>query len=334
MVVYNCNLCNFSSKNKADYSRHERSKKHQKKVGEITTLKNQHKTSAPQITPDHPRSPQITPEFENEKKIVNNVCSFCGLKCSRHSSLVRHEKNCSIAIVEKYKNKLEEKDAQLKSKENEYRTKYEMLEDQLDLLKSDLIYYKNLIKDAGVGSGAKVKITTNVQSLIVSKHEDAPALEYVKSNILQFDSNDAYKNSLFLVNRYKDGTFTRFVGKCIVAACKKEDPDEQSIWSTDANRLTMFIKKVMDDDSKWVSDKKGVQTTKYLIDPILKKIKEMLIDYNKHMYTQVGKLPQHEVNYYNDIMLHCRELVHFIEHEKLSDEILRYMAPRLTYEIK
>lgn len=210
--------------------------------------------------------------------------------------------------------------------------KLQSKEEKIELLESDLIYYKNLIKTAGVGSGTK--ITNNVQSLIVTNHDDAPAIDYAKPNLLKFNSKDAHENSLFLVNRYKDNTFTMFVGKCIVAACKKENPDDQSVWATDANRLTMFIKKMMDDESKWISDKKGVQTTKYLINPILKKIKEMLIDYNKYLYSQVSKLPQHEVDYYNDIMIHCRELVHFIEHEKLADEILRYMAPRLTYEIK
>jgi len=337
MVLYNCNLCNFTSKNKADYSRHERSKKHQKKVNETSEDNNDQILKYPKISTNIPKYPQISEKMNKNDSIKRKyICKFCDLECARANSLNKHLKTCSVAMVEKYKAKyktefevkLRERDMMLKSKERELNFK----DDQIDELKSDLIYYKNLIKTAGVGVGAK--ITTNVQSLIVSKHEDAPALEYAKPNLLKFNSKDAHENSLFLVNRYKDNTFTMFVGRCIVAACKKEDPDEQSIWSTDANRLTMFIKKMMDDESKWISDKKGVQTTKYLISPILQKIKEMLIDYNKHLYSQISKLSQHEVDYYNDIMIHCRELVHFIEHEKLADEILRYMAPRLTYEIK
>jgi len=329
-VKYNCSICNYETSKKGNYSRHIGSVKHQKKVGEINNLNSNINPRSlpdrPRSLPDRPRSPKMS---KNEEIYE---CDLCGLKCSRYSSLVRHKNSCSNKKVAELVNKLNEKtkehDIAIRIKDKEL----DLKDNQIDELKSDLIYYKNLIKTAGVGSGAK--ITTNVQSLIVSKHDDAPAIEYAKPNLLKFNSKDSYENSLFLINRYKDNTFTMFVGKCIVAACKKEDPDEQSIWSTDANRLTMFIKKMMDDDSKWISDKKGVQTTKYLINPILKKIKEMLIDYNKHLYSQINKLPQHEVDYYNDIMIHCRELVHFIEHEKLADEILRYMAPRLTYEIK
>jgi len=339
--IYECKICNYTTSDKSNHSRHTKSIRHKKKVSEISNLKNNEFQLYPkdipivsQMYPKNGKNDQNSTNKKVSKAIKSEYkCESCGSLFTKANNLSRHYKSCferkRIELENsELKHKLEEKD-------REYRMKFEMLEDQLDLMKSDLIYYKNLIKDAGVGSGARVKITTNVQSLIVNKHDDAPAIEYVEPNILQFDSKDAHQNSLFLVNRYKDGTFTRFIGKCIVAACKKEDPDEQSIWSTDANRLTMFIKKMMaDDDSKWISDKKGIQTTKYLIDPILKKIKEMLIKYNDHIFSQIKNMPQHEVDYYNDIMLNCRELVHFIEHEKLADEILRYMAPRLTYEIK
>jgi len=322
---YTCITCEYSTSDRGNYHRHTKSKRHLKKVSEINNDKQNTVLKYPKISTNIHKYPKI------DKQKSEYVCKFCNLICARANSLNKHLKTCSVSMVEKYKREFDNK---LKEAEKEYRLKYEYQEDQIDLLKSDLIYYKNLIKDSGVGNGTKVKITTNVQSLIVSNHENAPALEYSEANILQFDSTDAHENSLFLINRYKDNTFTRFVGKCIVAACKKEDPDEQSVWATDANRLTMFIKKMMDNDSKWISDKKGIQTTKYLINPILKKIKEMLIRYNRHIYSRINKMPQHEVDYYNDIMIHCRELVHFIEHEKLADEILRYMAPRLTYEIK
>jgi len=325
--TYECKLCNYTTSDRSNYSKHKKSVKHQKKVREDATINNPKFLKTPKNSSKILKTPEIS---ENREKITDSnsskstyVCKYCNLICLRANSLTKHIKTCSVAMVEKVKS---ECDLKLQSKDKELFMK----DDRIERLESDLIYYKNLIKTAGVGT----KITTNVQSLIVNKHDSAPAIDYAKPNLLKFNSKDAHENSLFLVNRYKDNTFTMFVGKCIVAACKKEDPDEQSIWATDANRLTMFIKKMMDDDSKWISDKKGVQTTKYLINPILQKIKEMLINYNKYLYSQVGKLSQHEVDYYNDIMIHCRELVHFIEHEKLADEILRYMAPRLTYEIK
>jgi len=330
MVLYNCNLCNFSSKNKADYSRHERSKKHQKKVSELNNLSNESIQLYPkgipivsQLYPQMSKNESILCDKKvNEGAKQEHKCDTCGSLFTKANNLARHYKAC-IA-----RNKIKEENSKLKNKVDD-------LEDYIDLLKSDLIYYKNLIKDAGVGSGAKVKITTNVQSLIVSKHEDAPALEYSEPNILQFDSDDNHKNALFLINRFRDNTFARFVGKCIVAAYKKEDPDEQSLWSTDANRLTMFIKKMMaDDNSKWISDKKGVQTMKYIVDPLLKKIRTMLFNYNEFMYPQLKKMLCHEVEYYNVILLKGRELVHHIDEDKVGDEILRYMAPRLTYEIK
>jgi len=321
-MLYKCTFCNLTTKNKSDYTKHCNTKKHQKKVGKDVNNNNYNNN----VTQCNSDETQCNSPVESTKK--SYTCEFCGICFSRINNLNRHKNSCVSYKVSELTNIIKIKDNDIRIKDNDISNlKYHVSE-----LKEDLEYYKKLIENAGVGNGTK--ITTNVQSIILNKHDRAPALEYSKPGILQFDSNDAHENSLFLVNRYKDSTFTHFVGKCIVAACKKEDPDEQSVWATDTNRLTMFIKKMMDDDSKWISDKKGVQTTKYLIDPILRKIKEMLIEYNKHLYSRISKLPQLKVDYYNDIMINCRELVHFIEHEKLADEILKYMAPRLTYEIK
>lgn len=329
-INYECKLCNYETSKKGNYSRHVGSVKHHKKVRELNNLSDEtiqlYPKDIPIVSQLYPKIGKNEPilDYKKVSKKVNSdyKCDTCGSSFTKANNLARHYKACMA------RNKIKEENSKLKNKVDD-------LEDYIDLLKSDLVYYKNLIKDAGVGSGAKVKITTNVQSLIVSKHEDAPALEYSKPNILQFDSDDNHKNALFLINRFRDNTFARFVGKCIVAAYKKEDPDEQSLWSTDANRLTMFIKKMMaDDNSKWISDKKGVQTMKYIVDPLLKRIKTMLFNYNEFMYPQLKKMPCHEVEYYNNILLKGRELVHHIDEDKVGDEILKYIAPRLTYEIK
>jgi len=254
--IYECKLCNYSTKRQDNYIRHTSSKKHKKKVAEnnnknSTTYLAPHpdlSTPQPELSTPH-ETTTIISSIDKQVKIKSKyVCNYCDISFKRLDNLNRHSKVCSERVVYELKKELEDKDRQfnlaIKSKEREL----EMLENYNDELKSDLIYYKNLIKTAGVGSGTK--ITNNVQSLIVNNHDDAPALEYAKPNLLKFNSKDAHENSLFLVNRYKDNTFTMFVGKCIVAACKKENPDDQSVWATDANRLTMFIKKMMDDESK------------------------------------------------------------------------------------
>ena len=88
MPLYNCELCNYSTKFKADYKKHLNTKKHQGKIngqnGKISILgdmsTNEHKMS----TNEHKRA-------QNEHKIFKYNCNYCESQFTTMANKRRHE---------------------------------------------------------------------------------------------------------------------------------------------------------------------------------------------------------------------------------------------------
>jgi len=319
MVEYNCSLCNFNTRNKADYSRHEKSKKHAKNVAMGAN-------KSASSTESHPIPPKMWSKS-------NLICDKCNSYFSRPDALKRHIKKCkqdnqeSIEVIK------------LKLELEKYMTIVEKQTEDIEYYKDSLEYYKSLVKDAGIGTS----ITNNtqnlsVQGIIMSKHADAPALKKADPKILQvqFDSNDEHKNAQVILYYYRRNMIASFIGDGIVAAYKKDDPNEQSLWSTDVSRVTMIIKKLMDkekNESSWIADKKGIKTREYIIDPLMNKVKDLIKTYIGTMNAKAAGIK----DVYDKMTSNWEAVRLAIKlHDELDnniyhDDILRYIAPRFSY---
>jgi hypothetical protein len=116
MVVYNCEGCLFYSKQKNDYNRHLKTKKHQSNVGNslipMVMSTNEHKMS----TNEHKMS---TNEHKMSTNNLKYMCDFCDDNFNTKANKRRHElhyckENTSIMThkikkLEREKNKLEKK---------------------------------------------------------------------------------------------------------------------------------------------------------------------------------------------------------------------------------
>lgn len=321
--IFVCKLCNYTTKRQDNYLRHTSSKRHQKKVQESVHNPLHLHPKSPQNIPNHPKS-----EIEGDEK-SDYICKYCNLSCSRASSLNKHLKICSSGIIERYKQENSELKDYIKEQKNQF-------------LK-DLEFYKSLIKDAGVGTSVTNNTTTNtqnnmsVQSLIIAKHSDAPALEMATSDILelQLESDNIYENAELILYYYRRKAIAAFIGDGIVSTYKKENPDDQSLWATDVSRLTMFIKKLMkgSNESVWIPDKKGIKTREYLIDPLMDKVDEIMETYvkDKHAYIKMKKDIYPKLDDDLEYMNLATKLSNEIRHKKYHEEILRYIAPRFSY---
>ena len=56
---------------------------------------------------------------------------------------------------------------------------------------------------------------------------------------------------------------------------KKDNPSDQSIWSTDTSRLTCIINELVGDETQWRTDKNGEKFKKLVITPILEYLKSI-----------------------------------------------------------
>ena len=121
----------------------------------------------------------------------------------------------------------------------------------------------------------------------------------------------------------------QYLGDFIVKYYKKDDPKQQSVWSSDVSRLTYIIKELLDNkQSIWNHDYKGVKTKSYIINPLLQYIRKILNDY---WVANIDNFKNLDVDYLNKlftIFKSIHEIKKEIDSGKLADAIIKYIAPK------
>ena len=356
---YRCEACEFATKNKTNFSRHCNLPKHFKKVNIEANILNER----PNVTPPHPTQKKvqkvndvinleindvIRQEFINK----DHICEHCHNSFTRSSSLTRHKKICLENKIknEEYEKKILKKDldAKLNEKnleiklfekgleaklnESELKLKYEQELhkkdiEKFEMCKKEMEYYKGIINMAG----GMVQKTVSALTFIVNTYDGAPVIKQITFNDVRESTKiDDEKMISKIFYHYNRNKLNQYIGDIIVEIYKKKDPSEQSIWSTDTSRLTYLLKKILhDDNSKWMVDKKGVDTIDCLITPIFDRVREMAIDYQENNCFG-DNLDPVKVLLINDIF---SRLMIDIDNKKIHNDILKYIAPHFYLNV-
>lgn len=300
MPLYECNPCGFSTPKKTDYSRHIKTNKHREKVNEQNKTKNTNLS-------------RISEDSSSTEEIILFQCNFCGSKFTRLCNLRRHEKNC---IKSKLKDKDQEmSDLKKESENNTLKQKIELLEKQNENYLQQINSFADFLKQTSTPQ------TVNNLTFIVNNYTSTPVLLESKSHSKM---NTAKTMSLveLVTMYYSDNVLVKFVGDYIVNEYKKE-PHEQSMWSSDASRLTYIIRKSVNNKNMWAYDKKGLEIKKIVIDPALIYIKNEL---NKYIKKNTIAKTTNQINRLNNSV----EIIRLINGGKLSNEINKYIAPEFA----
>jgi len=191
---------------------------------------------------------EIAPQDTNDVSKI--LCSYCKMSFSRKSSLTRHQKVCVGKQIE-----------------------IEKLKVELECMKSENKELKQYIKNT--------KPTTyniSVKKLVQQNYPDAPHLAMLE-NYGVIHENEDIDFTRDLIYFYKKNKLNAYLGDIIIKYYKKEDPKDQSLWSTDSSRLKYIIKELIaSKKSMWSEDDKGLKINKYIIKPLLKYIHEYIND--------------------------------------------------------
>ena len=105
-------------------------------------------------------------------------------------------------------------------------------------------------------------------------------MEYEEAKkLLKCDKDDSLTENLLI--EYREDRPDKFIGDIIVGHYKKEDPNQQSIWNSDASRLSFLIKDIIGEKSKWIKDNEGVKLRQLVIKPITALIEDFIKDWNE-----------------------------------------------------
>ena len=317
-MIYKCNTCNYKTDNKSNFNKHLKSVKHGKKSDKIKG-----KNSKIPITRSDNKK-----VLSNEEKVYK--CTDCGKKYKYASGLSKHKKgNCDkdgpYKQAIELKHKLDET-----TKELDYKTK-----ELYDLTKKELQDYKTLLLHVIKNSNNKPNITYNisVRNYVQQYYNNAPPLLPMKNyEVLEFiDKQETLMDKLIF--HYNHDTLCMFLGDFLVQYYKKDDPSQQSLWNSDATRLTYVIKRyIAKNKSLWIDDIKGVETIKYVITPMLDYINNYVKDCIKEESDKVIGLTQEEGNNINKNLEILSEITTIINDHLLHDDIIKYIAAYFRME--
>jgi|688.fasta_scaffold234011_1 hypothetical protein len=296
-MKYLCNKCRYETNNKSNYNRH------------IKSCNNNIIIEA------------------NENKSYS--CDKCGKSFIHQSSLSRHENYRCLKIREELsllKNQFIEYQELMKSKEIELENKF--LKEKNIFLDQEIKELKDFITS---GKGGNTIYNISVKTYVQKNYPNAPVLlgidDYDK---LTYENDDLIDT---LVYNYNNTCLHKYFGNFIVKYYKKDDPSKQSMWSSDISRLTYIIKELLvNNESIWNHDYKGVKIKKYIITPLLKYIKTYIDEYWISHLDNFKKLNlEHLINYQKTYQS-LYKIKKDIDNDNLSDDIIRYIAPHFSMD--
>ena len=329
MVNHVCDICQYSTINKSNYNKHLKSKRHLKNSAHIYPKNSKSKTSTflgDKVPQSAQRNSAKLSEIEKKSKKERFLCQYCGLDFKRSYNVNRHLKVCNmkndVLGKEALKQQLVEKDRIIKEKEK-----------QLKEQKIEKEYYKKLI-DNYSKLGPK---TFNSITYVMNRYADAPHIKKIEPEQIEYFQDINMTKVENMVSDYRNDRFVHFVINTIASIHKKDNPEDQSIWSTDSSRYNYVIKELLENEgSYWVIDKKGTKSKDYLVEPILKFIRKEIVKYNELASEALmnENLPKSRFSIITDTQRDGIDIIKDIDDGILSAEIIRKMAKHFHHKTK
>jgi hypothetical protein len=320
MEKFKCIICNYSTSRRDNYLRHERTPKHKKKSAE--NVKQEVHKKIPSFFTCTSTAPQLHLKSTQNREYK---CTYCKNIFTRSNSLSRHKKKCgdrkNMEIkIDKLTNKV--KALTQKNKQN---TSYYIKE--MDHYKEEAKYFRYLFEEAG----GMVKKSISSASFIQQKYVNGPPIKPLSIKDLKGLEQDKIKLANNILYTYRHDTIDKYIGDQIIATCLKRDPNQQYIWNTDSSRFTYMIRNVINKVSIWQVDKGGRETARYLIDPIMKEIKELMLNHYKNE-CQIKE--DDNVERCVQLTKDSNTILNLIENindKIINNKILKYITPPLTF---
>ena len=301
MSKYICELCNYSSERSSDLARHKNSIKHKNKVLDNITI----------VQKESIRDPLETQSKYEKSEVELNTCIYCSQKFKHKTHLYRHQKYRCVIRVE----------TQNIKKENE----------ELKIQNKKLI-------DTNLNNSEVTKKTVNTLTYALKNFQNAPIVGLLEGKkldgFIEYDGNTDKSIEEVIIHHFEYKKLDKFLGDLILKEYIKENPKEQSIWSTDVSRLTFILKQAVKNTNKgkWVTDKKGVDLTKLVITPLVEKVIEMLREYVDDCHVLID---EHRENDNNEIIVRhklkqmerANIVIMNIKLTKMTCSILKYISP-------
>ena len=305
MKHFYCKKCKYTTTNKSNFNRHLKSNRHLEKCNSCLNVNSKNSRVHSGYT-------------QGTLSSTTHKCLFCDENFKTKQSLSNHKKSC-----EEKNNIINEYERQLKDLKKESYLRTENYKEKMEIYKSNYEYFKNALAE----SGSLLKASINNTGKILNYCKDNKHIEFIDPPKLEYFEDDDEIIIKNLISSYKHKTLCKTLGNIILGVYKKSI-DEQSIFTTDKSRLTFLIKELLQDNtSELIIDKRGIKASGYIVEPLLKHIRNILQNRLETSFTidDIDSYSTENVKIISNIIIE-------IDDENLNKKILKYLSPYLVYE--
>lgn len=350
-MKYFCNLCNYETDNKSTWYKHKKTDKHNKLINLQKIIdENENNKLNDYVNKQNQR------DINNQIDSLNQKNEIELLKEKLKS--IETEKNIIKNQLDKI---IDQYEIRISETKNNYEKQFDKVIDQyeerlnethhhIETLKFENNFQKQLINSAG----GIIQRSMNTMSYLLLNYNNAPALTHLADYSIISKNTDSLIQDLIFY--YKKNKLDKHIGDFIIQQYKKTNPELQSFWSSDVDRLNYFIRELINDTKpepkltnktsetrinkknnaaniQWIVDKKGIKMTESIIDPLLKYIQEINSKYLQQKNEEINT----RFNIQNDMkLLEDLQVVASIncdiKNKTLSKNINKYIAPHFYLE--
>jgi hypothetical protein len=331
MKIYKCDICNFISNNKTNYTNHLKTTIH------INNINTKHEIIDDSKIEVLLLKQQI--EFLKEKTEILEE------KKELESKLIKAElesKFESKLIKEKTENKMLQKQSKEKTKLIKENNKQllKTKDEQIDLIqKNNLESIKHAYSEGKMNAMSFVSVCYNKTPKMPFLPKDA---KYVVSDVKSdkeikywIDKRPEFADEYIaerLLHIYERKDFANYICSIVFKAYKKDDPAEQTFWASDVSRLIYIVRSTLNQKDEWVYDKKGLIIKESIIDPLLNEVYDIITKYKKYMEDKyLHSTIKEESDYYMSklpILKVAENLIKdFRNRQSIKNQIIRVLAP-------
>jgi len=134
-----------------------------------------------------------------------------------------------------------------------------------------------------------------------------------------------------LIYHHRNKTLVKYIGDAIVSFYRKENPEEQSIWSSDVTRLSYIIRLLVNDNPEWLKDNGGKHISELIITPLLDYLKCLINNFLCHVSLERDDGFMDRYEKMKNAQMITRDI---IDKQTLDKDILTYITPYFQFKCK
>jgi len=306
-MTFLCKECNYVTEIECNYKKHLKSAKHSKCIQNIVNSKN------------------------------NFECEKCDKKFKYSQGLSRHKKTCTQQnnniIQPKLLETFMKEFIDMKEEINKIKIiNDKLVQDKIEKLESNEKYLKSLINEAG----SLTKTSVSALAYVTKNYCDAPILQSLKSDdyiMLNHSEDDETNLVNVLIYYHRHGSIAKYFGDFIVKMYKTNNPQNQSLWSSDVARLNYIIRTVTgNDESIWLTDKNGIKIKDTIVVPMLNYINDKISSYTKEKSKEIALCTSSGVIEILNKIAVATEISKDIDSGLIAKDIIKYIAPHFSVD--